>query len=309
MKLTTLILGSLAAAAVALSAPATTPVAATAKVAVKAPTTYLVGQPFEVTLTYSAPDEAVALESYRLGAGAFSVGGKPLGPRGEGALDLPKGSELSFSFDLAPALESAGVRQGFKLATLGSDGDVAVSVMRAAAAELNFMDPESVATADLASYRVLLHTNRGDMIVEMYPHLAPNHVRNFLDLSHTGFYDGVKFHRVIPGFMIQGGDPTGTGSGNGPRTLKAEFSSEPHVRGILSAARTNDPNSASCQFFVMHSAYPSLDNKYSVFGKLESGYDVLDAIVTSKTGPGNAGELSRPVEDQQILSATVLAPQ
>ena len=308
MKLSSLIFGALAVVAVALStpaiAPANSPVAAKAKVEVDAPASYIVGQEFPVTLTYSAPDERVDLDLLRLSAAAFKVNGKVVGERAGGELSLPKGSSVSFHFDLATDLTRLGIEKSFSYSVEGVEGNQEVSVMRAAAKGLNFMDPTSVSNEALAGYRVLLHTNRGDMIAKMYPHLAPNHVRNFLDLSYSGFYDGVLFHRVIPGFMIQGGDPQGTGMGNGPRRLNAEFSSEPHVRGILSMARTGDPNSASCQFFVMHATASHLNNQYSVFGMLESGFDTLDAIVMS---PKNGQD--RPNEDQKILSATVLAPQ
>jgi peptidyl-prolyl cis-trans isomerase B (cyclophilin B) len=163
---------------------------------------------------------------------------------------------------------------------------------------LDFM---KMTLADLAKYRVVLETNRGTMEAEMWPDVAPNHVRNFLDLAYTGFYDGKTFHRVIPGFMIQGGDPTGTGTGNGPRRLKAEFSDKPHEKGVLSMARSSDPNSASCQFFVMHERSPHLDGQYSAFGKVTSGVDVVDKIAKSKTRPGD-----KPVEPQTIVKARVV---
>jgi peptidyl-prolyl cis-trans isomerase B (cyclophilin B) len=105
--------------------------------------------------------------------------------------------------------------------------------------------------------------------------------------------------------MIQGGDPTGTGTGNGKRSLDAEFSNKKHVRGVLSMARSNDPNSASCQFFVMHAAYPSLDGQYSAFGQLREGLDVVDLIVNTPRDPG-----SKPLQPQVIQKATVvLKPQ
>ncbi|MBK7875407.1 MAG: peptidylprolyl isomerase [Planctomycetes bacterium] len=158
--------------------------------------------------------------------------------------------------------------------------------------------------AELAKYHVILQTNRGDMEVEFWPETAPNHVRNFLDLCYTGFYNGLTFHRVIPGFMIQGGDPTGTGTGNGPRSLKAEFSRDPkykHVAGVLSMARSQNPDSASCQFFVMHGTSPHLDGQYSAFGKLVSGLDAVEKIVNSKKGSGD-----KPIEPQTIVKATVI---
>lgn len=132
----------------------------------------------------------------------------------------------------------------------------------------------------------ILHTSLGEITISFLPELAPGHVENFLDLAHSGFYDGTTFHRVIPGFMIQGGDPlskdddpTNDGTGSGPRRLKAEFSARSHRRGIVSMARASDPNSASCQFFIMQADYPSLDGKYSVFGEVRSGMDVVDRIV------------------------------
>ena len=163
------------------------------------------------------------------------------------------------------------------------------------------VDFMKVPVAELASYRAVLETNRGTLEAEMWPDVAPNHVRNFLDLCHTGFYDGKIFHRVIPGFMIQGGDPTGTGTGNGPRRLKAEFSDKKHEPGVLSMARASDPNSASCQFFVMHARSSHLDGQYSAFGKVVSGLEVVDKIANSKTKPGD-----RPVEPQTIVKARVV---
>jgi len=127
----------------------------------------------------------------------------------------------------------------------------------------------------------------GAMVVECYPDSAPNHVRNFKWLANRQFYDGVGFHRVVSGFVIQGGDPTGTGTGGVPWTVHEEFNGIHHVRGIVSMARTSDPNSASSQFFVVHgTAFPHLDGQYTVFGNLFSGYDVLDNIANVPvTGP------------------------
>ena len=155
--------------------------------------------------------------------------------------------------------------------------------------------------AQLADWRVVMTTTAGEMEMEFWPETAPNHVRNFLDLCQAGFYDGVVFHRVIPGFMIQGGDPTGTGTGGGPRRLKAEFSQRPHKKGVLSMARSSDPNSASCQFFVMHDTSPHLDGQYSAFGVVVRGLEVVDAIAKTRTGPGD-----RPVAKQEIKSAKVV---
>jgi peptidyl-prolyl cis-trans isomerase B (cyclophilin B) len=125
----------------------------------------------------------------------------------------------------------------------------------------------------------------------LYPEKAPNTVNNFVSLAQKGYYDGLIFHRVIAGFMIQGGDPTGTGTGGPGYRIPGEFSGNgfkgndlSHDRGVLSMARTSDPNSASSQFFVMHMDAPHLDAQYAGFGKLTDGFDVLDAIASVKTG-------------------------
>ena len=116
--------------------------------------------------------------------------------------------------------------------------------------------------------------NGGTMKAELYPEIAPETVKNFVDLASKGFYNGLIFHRVIPGFMIQGGDPQGTGMGGPGYTIKGEFSANgfkndlKHTRGVLSMARAMDPNSAGSQFFIMHEDYPSLDGQYAAFGKL-----------------------------------------
>jgi peptidyl-prolyl cis-trans isomerase B (cyclophilin B) len=119
----------------------------------------------------------------------------------------------------------------------------------------------------------------GDVHIALKPDVAPNHVERLKELTREGFYDGVIFHRVIPGFMIQGGDPTGTGSGGPGYKVKAEFNARKHLRGTLSMARTNDPNSAGSQFFIMHGDAPFLDRQYTAFGQVTSGLDVVDKIV------------------------------
>ena len=133
-----------------------------------------------------------------------------------------------------------------------------------------------------------IHTTAGEIDVRFFPDKAPNHVKNFIDLAESGFYNGIKFHRVIPGFMIQGGDPNTKsgapetwGTGGSPNKVKAEFNDVHHARGILSMARTMDPNSASSQFFIMVADAPSLDNQYSAFGKVIRGMEVADKIVSA----------------------------
>jgi len=159
---------------------------------------------------------------------------------------------------------------------------------------------------------VTLKTNRGDLVLRFFPETAPEHVKNFLSHSKSGLYAGCAFHRVIPGFMIQGGDPnskagakgmpgTGGHSYKGPGTsLDAEFSDLPHKRGTLSMARSQDPNSAGSQFFICHDDARFLDGQYSVFGEAIAGLDVVDKIANAARD-GN----DQPKEPQVIESVLV----
>ena len=124
-----------------------------------------------------------------------------------------------------------------------------------------------------------LTLDTGDVVIELRPDLAPKHVERIKELVREGFYDGVVFHRVIPGFMAQGGDPTGTGmSGSKKPDLKAEFNAEPHVRGVCSMARTNAPHSANSQFFIVFDDARFLDKQYTVWGKVTEGMENVDKI-------------------------------
>ena len=136
-----------------------------------------------------------------------------------------------------------------------------------------------------------IELKNGLVVVELRPDLAPKHVERIKTLAERGFYDGVPFHRVIPGFMAQTGDPTGTGSGGSELPdLKAEFSNEKHGRGTVSMARTNNPNSANSQFFICFEDAPWLDRQYTVWGKVVSGMEHVDAI--KKGGEHNNGAIS-----------------
>ena len=131
----------------------------------------------------------------------------------------------------------------------------------------------------------------GDVVIKLRPDLAPGHVERITELANSGFYDDVKFHRVIPGFMAQGGDPTGTGfHGSDLPNLKAEFSNEPHVRGVASMARANDPDSANSQFFIVFDDARFLDGQYTVWGEVESGMEYVDALPTGEP-PANPGKI------------------
>ncbi|PAX07907.1 peptidylprolyl isomerase [Sphingomonas lenta] len=133
----------------------------------------------------------------------------------------------------------------------------------------------------------------GDVVIRLRPDLAPNHVQRIGELANEGFYDGVVFHRVIPGFMAQGGDPTGTGmSGSDKPNLAQEFNKEPHVRGTCSMARTNDPNSANSQFFICFDDARFLDGQYTVWGQVEQGMELIDALPTGEP-PRNPGKIVR----------------
>lgn len=150
--------------------------------------------------------------------------------------------------------------------------------------------------------------NGGVIKLELYPEYAPITVQNFVDLANKKFYDGLIFHRVISGFMIQGGDPTGTGMGGPGHTIKGEFASNgvknpiSHERGVISMARSQSPNSAGSQFFIMHAAARYLDGQYAAFGKVTEGIEVVDRIAGVKTDYSD-----RPFEEQKMKTVRILA--
>ena len=154
---------------------------------------------------------------------------------------------------------------------------------------------------------VTITMENGDVMkAELYPEIAPNTVNNFISLVKKGFYDGLIFHRVIPGFMIQGGDPAGTGAGGPDYCIKGEFSQNgfennlAHTPGVLSMARSMMPDSAGSQFFIMHKDAPHLDGAYAAFGKIIEGQDVVDAIAETATDYSD-----RPLEDQVMKTVVV----
>jgi cyclophilin family peptidyl-prolyl cis-trans isomerase len=150
------------------------------------------------------------------------------------------------------------------------------------------------------TYTATIDTTAGEIKLELYPKDAPHHVNSWVFLARDGFYNDVIFHRVIPGFMIQGGDPTGTGSGGPGYKLKQEFNERGHKRGVLSMARTNDPNSAGSQFFLMHEDSPFLDRQYTAFGMITSGIETVDKIVSA---PRDAND--RPKNPTKINKITI----
>lgn len=162
----------------------------------------------------------------------------------------------------------------------------------------------------MAETRAVIETGMGNIELKFFPDVAPNHVNNFIELAKNGFYDGTTFHRVIPGFMIQGGDPNSKehdksrhGMGGPGHTVKAEFNSRPHKRGTLSMARAADPDSAGSQFFICVADAPFLDRNYTVFGEVLSGMDAVDKIVSrprdARDNPDERIEMKvRIVEDR-----------
>jgi peptidylprolyl isomerase len=155
--------------------------------------------------------------------------------------------------------------------------------------------------ADLEN-TLYLEVPAGRVVIEMRPDLAPKHCAQIKELVRKGFYDGIVFHRVIEGFMVQTGCPHGTGTGGSGKHLKAEFSKEKHLRGVCSMARAQDPNSADSQFFIMLDNTPSLDGQYSIWGKVTSGMEFIDAI--KKGSPSRNGSVTDP---DKIVSFKVAA--
>ena len=168
---------------------------------------------------------------------------------------------------------------------------------------------KKVSARDYANTLATLQTDAGDITIKFFYDKAPNHVKNFVDLANEGFYNGTFFHRVIPGFMIQGGDPNTKisppdpgkpyGTGGSGKNLNAEFNDTSHKRGIVSMARSSNPNSASSQFFIVVKDSTFLDGQYSAFGEVVSGMEVADKIATA---PRNASDLpNQPVHIKKIL--------
>ena len=167
------------------------------------------------------------------------------------------------------------------------------SEVEAAVADLDFENKK---------YQVQLATSAGDIHLDLLPDVAPEHCKNLIGLARIGFYDGLIFHRVIPGFMIQGGCPEGTGTGGPGYKVDAEFNSTPHIAGVLSMARSTDPNSAGSQFFICLREHAHLDGQYTAFGKAaEDSLETVEAIGAVATGASD-----RPREDVTINKVTVV---
>ena len=153
------------------------------------------------------------------------------------------------------------------------------------------------------TYGLKIESTMGPIELEFYPDVAPGHSANMIALAKIGYYDGLTFHRIVPGFVIQGGCPDGTGAGGPGYTIDAEFNPKKHTPGVLSMARTNDPNSAGSQFFLCLEDVPYLDNQYTVFGKT---VDQASTDVVKKIGAVKTGAQDRPVEDVVMTKVTVI---
>ena len=275
-----------------------------------APEIYVEGEPYTVSVELAVQGaNAASIPMWMLTPAAFAYNGRPVSKRTDTQpLVLQSGARLRLSYDLAPSIRAAENfdKKNFRLA-FGDGGSAAPKEVRFFEAAEKGIDFMTLPEAQLADYQVVMRTSRGIIWLEMWPDVAPGHVRNFLDLCYTGFYDGTIFHRVIPTFMVQGG--RGKPGMQAPRTLKAEFSDREHTPGVLSAARLpGDVNSASSEFFIVHGTSPHLNGEYSAFGKVVEGMDVVDRIAQSGNpdfGPGDP-RASKPPADQVIEKAIVV---
>lgn len=155
-------------------------------------------------------------------------------------------------------------------------------------------------------YVAKVETDFGNMEIEFFTDAAPNHARSFICLAKAGYFDGLKFHRCLKDFMIQGGCPLGTGTGGPGYCLKPEFNSKDHVRGVLSAARAQPEDSAGSQFFLCHGNPSFLNGKYTAFGKVTKGMEVVDKIVDQEMGPGGDGAMSAPIKPIYMKKVTIV---
>lgn len=246
---------------------------------VSAPKLFIEGEPFEVALEVQADKErATRVPSAALTPESWLVDGKALTRRSaEADVTLQPGQMLSTTLDLSAFLADrmGGELRDFRVGFSESGEPQDVIFLGLPESGINFMElPEE----QLGNYQVVLETSDGPVWLELWPDVAPNHVRNFLDLCASGFYDGSPFHRVIPSFMVQGG--RAKDGSPAPRKVAAEFNERPHEAGVLSAARLgHDVNSASSEFFIVHQTSRHLDNSYSAYGKVISGMDAVQGIV------------------------------
>ncbi len=229
-------------------------------------------------------------------------------------LEYQKGTRLirNIPIDLGEVMKAGDASDGVQRLTISWPGVAGAEVVVQIVPDQRELD---VAKLDLAKTKVRLVTSEGDLVLELYPDVAPKHVASFVDLSRKAFYNGTRFHRIIRGQIIQGGCPntkrgaTGRpGTGQPGYMLPLEASDKKHKRGVLSMARGRDRNSAGSQFFLMHGDVPLLDGQYTIFGSVSQGLDVLDKIagVRVKPNPYDQREASWPVEDVHLYAAVVI---
>lgn len=286
-----------------------------------APTLYIEGEPFLARVRIEAPpDRPTKIPAWALSGAGFQVDGGSLGLGGtEDVVSLVPGQVLETTLDLAEVIRRSEGFEGrdFRFEYVGVPGAEAVEVHFLERAErgIDFMElPE----AQLGDYDVVLRTMHGPIWLELWTDVAPRHARNFLDLAYRGFYDDNQFHRVIPGFMIQGG--SARPDRPAPRRLKNEFNDRRHVAGVLSMARlggdTRDPqgnvipqfDSATCEFFIVHKTSPHLDGKYTAFGRVVLGLDAVEKTVESVKGVFQPRDprTHKPKVRQEILEVLVV---
>ena len=267
----------------------------------------------EIRVEASA-DTKVALSTITGSGIKLQAGGKtiPVGKPKSGTVPLTKGSKLTLEVPIAVGrvISKAGVKLG------KGPVDVQIQLDEAKPAKVTVVRDVKelpIEQFDLTKTRVAIVTNFGTMVLAFRHDKAPKTVANFVKLSKDHFYDGTRFHRVLKNFMIQGGDPNtrdnnpaNDGSGGPGYMIDAEFNDLRHVRGVISMARSSDPNSAGSQFFLMHGEAKHLDNQYTGFGSLVDGLDVLDRIAATPTKMTPRGEPSRPVSDVWLYKAIVL---
>jgi peptidyl-prolyl cis-trans isomerase B (cyclophilin B) len=229
-------------------------------------------------------EEAVTEDSAKSGEEeAATDDAAPSGEEEAATEDAAKSGEEAVTEDAAKSGEEAvtedAAKSGEEAATedAAKSGDEEESVTEPTAVDPN-APYASVTFEEGEKPKVLMETSMGNITIELWPDLAPKHCQSMVYLIEKGFYDSLTFHRIVPGFVIQGGDPDGNGTGGPGYGVPAEFSSRPHEDGILSMARSSDPNSAGSQFFLCLGRLTSLDNKYTVFGKVTEGLDIIHKI-------------------------------
>jgi cyclophilin family peptidyl-prolyl cis-trans isomerase len=253
-------------------------------VTISAPVLALEGEPWPVTVDVQAGSErASQVPLWAFTEAAFELAGKVEVERPEGTLQLAPGQKISTTLDLVALLATRGAEQPtqVELRHALADAPVTAQWLRRAETGIDFM---TLPAEQLGDYNVVLQTTSGPIWLQLWPDVAPNHVRNFLDLANTGYYDGSRYHRVIPGFMVQSG--RASEGRPAPRSVKAEFNTRRHVTGVLSAARAgNDIDSATSEFFLVHRPAPHLDGQYTGYGSIvpdhAPSFATLETLVKS----------------------------